>query len=63
MGAERFRAARMEHLLDRKEVAADLGISLEMVRMLELGKRLPSLTLAATIHRYFEIPNAKLGVK
>ncbi len=56
----RIREQRRQLGLSQAELAAALGVSRQTVISIESGRYLPSLPLAFTIARYFDVPVDKM---
>lgn len=52
----RIRVFRAEHELSQSDLAQAIGVSRKTISTIEVGRFVPSTTLALMIARYFEVP-------
>ena len=52
----RIRVYRAEHRISQAELAEAIGVSRKTISTIEVGKFVPSTTIALKIARYFQVP-------
>ncbi len=52
----RLRVFRAEHRMTQSDLAAAIGVSRKTISTIEVGRFVPSTTIALLIARYFEVP-------
>lgn len=52
----RLRVLRAEHELTQSDLAAAIGVSRKTISTIEVGRFVPSTTIALQLARHFEVP-------
>lgn len=52
----RLRVLRAEHDLTQSDLAAAIGVSRKTISTIEVGRFVPSTTIALQLAQYFEVP-------
>lgn len=56
----RIRVLRAEHDLTQGDLAAAIGVSRKTISTIEVGRFVPSTTIALQLARYFDVPVEKI---
>lgn len=52
----RIRVFRAEHRMSQEELAEAIGVSRKTISTIEVGRFIPSTTIALRMARYFKVP-------